>query len=60
MDFEETRLHNLVGLIIFGFVLSNIRFTFANLVFVFLPFSFCKSGISFSLQFLQLGISSSL
>jgi len=53
MDFEETRLHNLVGLIIFGFVLSNICFIFANLVFFFFPlvstnlvfhllFSFCN------------------
>ena len=57
MDFEETRLHNLVGWIVFGFVLSNICFIFANLVF-FLPFSFCKSCISSSLLFLQLDISS--
>jgi len=59
MAFEETRLHNLVSLIIFGFVLSNLRFIFANLVFL-LPFNFYKSGISSSLQFLQLDISSSL
>ena len=50
-DFEETQLHNLICLIAISLIFfSNIRFH--------LPFSFCKSSISSSLQFLQLSISS--